>query len=159
LKGYEEMIKILFVCHGNICRSTMAEQIMKHLVWKAGREEEFLIDSAATSTEEIGNRIYPPARDELLRHGIDPGNHRARQLRKEDLENRDLLIGMDDANIRNMRRKTGASVNDRRIRKLLEFAGSSASVADPWYTDDFETAYRDIRKGCEALLKSLAQKG
>ena len=153
------MIKILFVCHGNICRSTMAEQIMKHLVREAGREDAFLIDSAATSTEEIGNRIYPPAREELLRRGIDPGNHRARQLRKEDLENWDLLIGMDDANIRNMRRTTGASVNDRRIRKLLEFAGSSASVADPWYTDDFETAYRDIRKGCEALLKSLEQKG
>ena len=82
------MLRILFVCHGNICRSTMAEQIMKHLVKEAGLEDEFVIDSAATSTEEIGNRIYPPAREELLRHGIDPGNHRARQLRRDDLENR-----------------------------------------------------------------------
>ncbi len=151
------MIKILFVCHGNICRSTMAEQIMKHLVSEAGLEKEFVIDSAATSTEEIGNRIYPPAREELLRHGIDPGNHRARQLRRDDLEKWDLLVGMDDANIRNIRRMTGASVTDRRIVKLLEFAGSSASVADPWYSDDFETAYRDIRKGCEALLKTIVR--
>ena len=149
------MLRILFVCHGNICRSTMAEQIMKHLVREAGREDEFVIDSAATSTEEIGNRIYPPAREELKRRGIDPGTHRARQLRREDLENWDLLIGMDDANIRNMRRMTGASSGDRKIHKLLEYAGSSASVADPWYTDDFETAYRDIRRGCEALLKTL----
>ena len=149
------MLRILFVCHGNICRSTMAEQIMKHLVREAGREDEFVIDSAATSTEEIGNRIYPPAREELKRHGIDPGTHRARQLRREDLENWDLLIGMDDANIRNIRRMTGTLPGDQKIRKLLEYAGSSASVADPWYTDDFETAYRDIRRGCEALLKTL----
>ena len=149
------MKRILFICHGNICRSTMAEQIMKHLVREAGREDEFVIDSAATSTEEIGNRIYPPAREELKRRGIDPGTHRARQLRREDLENWDLLIGMDDANIRNIRRMTGALPGDQKIRKLLEYAGSSASVADPWYTDDFETAYRDIRRGCEALLKTL----
>jgi len=147
--------RILFICHGNICRSTMAEQIMKHLVREAGREDEFVIDSAATSTEEIGNRIYPPAREELKRRGIDSGHHRARQLRKEDLREWDLLIGMDDANIRNIRQMTGAAEDDLRIRKLLEYAGSSASVADPWYTDDFETAYRDIRRGCEALLQSL----
>ena len=149
------MIKILFICHGNICRSTMAEQIMKHLVREAGREDEFVIDSAATSTEEIGNRIYPPAREELKRRGIDSGHHRARQLRKEDLGKWDLLIGMDDANIRNIRQMTGAAEDDLKIRKLLEYAGSSASVADPWYTDDFETAYRDIRRGCEALLQTL----
>ena len=149
------MIKILFICHGNICRSTMAEQIMKHLVREAGREDEFVIDSAATSTEEIGNRIYPPAREELKRRGIDSGHHRARQLRREDLRKWDLLIGMDDANIRNIRQMTGAAEDDLKIRKLLEYAGSSASVADPWYTDDFETAYRDIRRGCEALLQTL----
>ena len=149
------MKRILFICHGNICRSTMAEQIMKHLVREAGREDEFVIDSAATSTEEIGNRIYPPAREELKRRGIDPGTHRARQLRREDLGKWDLLIGMDDANIRNIRRMTGAAEDDLRIRKLLEYAGSTASVADPWYTDDFETAYRDIRRGCEALLQTL----
>ncbi len=149
------MIKILFICHGNICRSTMAEQIMKHLVREAGREDEFVIDSAATSTEEIGNRIYPPAREELKRRGIDSGTHRARQLRREDLGKWDLLIGMDDANIRNIRQMTGAAEDDLKIRKLLEYAGSTASVADPWYTDDFETAYRDIRRGCEALLKTL----
>jgi protein-tyrosine phosphatase len=151
------MIKILFICHGNICRSTMAEQIMKHLVREAGREDEFVIDSAATSTEEIGNRIYPPAREELKRRGIDSGHHRARQLRKEDLREWDLLIGMETMNLGHMRRICGGDPTHK-LRRLLDYTDEPRDIADPWFTGDFETAWADIHAGCAALLAALTEK-
>ena len=149
------MTKILFVCHGNICRSPMAEFVMKDLVKKAGREAEFEIASAATSTEEIGNPVYPPARRELAAHGIGCAGHAARQLRRADYDHYDLLIGMDGANVRNMRRMCGGDP-DGKIRLLLDFAGRPAQeVADPWYTGDFTATWRDVEAGCRGLLEQL----
>ena len=149
------MTKILFVCHGNICRSPMAEFVMKDLVKKAGREAEFEIASAATSTEEIGNPVYPPARRELAAHGIGCAGHAARQLRRADYDHYDLLISMDGANVRNMRRMCGGDP-DGKIRLLLDFAGRPAQeVADPWYTGDFTATWRDVEAGCRGLLEQL----
>ena len=166
------MIKILFVCHGNICRSPMAEYVMKYLVSQKGLEEKFYIDSAATSTEEIGNGIHYGTRNKLQSVNIPVGNHKARQITKNDLEEFDYLIGMDSANIRNMKRfygfdgfsfgsyqtKSNSSTNknlENKICKLLEFANSSDDIADPWYTGNFDLTYNDILKGCKSLLNSL----
>ena len=150
------MIRIMFVCHGNICRSPMAEFIMKKLVTDAGLQKDFYISSSATSCEEIwndiGNPVYPPARSELKKHGISCEGKRAVQLKKEDYNNYDYFIGMDTYNIRNMKNILG---NDKKIHKLLTFAGRSDDVADPWYTNDFETTYNDIYSGCNGLLKTL----
>ena len=148
------MIKILFVCHGNICRSPMAEFIMKDLVQKAGLAAEFHIESAATSREELGNPVYPPARRKLAEHGISCAGHAARQLTKRDYDTFDLLIGMDRANLQNMRRICGGDPEGK-LSLLLEHAGWSGDVADPWYTGDFEATWRDALEGCEALLKEL----
>lgn len=148
------MIKILFVCHGNICRSPMAEFVMKDLVRKAGLESQFHIASAATSTEEIGSPVYPPARRKLAEHGINCSGKTARQLTRADYDRYDLLIGMDNANLRNMRRICGGD-SDGKIRLLLEFTGRSGEVADPWYTGDFETTWRDVLEGCSGLLRHL----
>ena len=148
------MIKILFVCHGNICRSPMAEFVMKDLVRKAGLESQFQIASAATSTEEIGSPVYPPARRKLAEHGINCSGKTARQLTRADYDRYDLLIGMDRANLRNMRRICGGD-SDGKIRLLLEFTGRSGEVADPWYTGDFETTWRDVLEGCSGLLSHL----
>ena len=149
------MIKILFICHGNICRSPMAEFVMKDLVKKAGLESQFHIESAATSTEEIGNPVYPSARRKLAEHGIYCAGKTARQLRNEDYDRFDLLIGMDKANLRNMRRICGGDF-DGKIHLLMEYAGYPESeVADPWYTDDFETTWRDVLAGCQGLLDSM----
>lgn len=149
------MVKILFVCHGNICRSPMAEFVMKDLVKKAGREAEYEIASAATSTEEIGNPVYPPARRELAAHGIGCAGHAARQLQQADYDHYDLLIGMDGANVRNMRRMCGGDP-DGKIRLLLDFAGRPGQeVADPWYTGDFTATWRDVEAGCRGLLEQL----
>ena len=146
------MKKILFVCHGNICRSPMAEFVMKDLVKKAGLEQKFHIASAATSTEEIGNPVYPPARRELAAHGIGCAGHAARQLTQADYAAYDLLIGMDRANLRNMRRICGGDPEGK-IHLILEYAGRSGQeVADPWYTGDFETTWRDVLAGCRGLL-------
>ncbi len=147
------MIKILFVCHGNICRSPMAEFVMKDLVRKAGLESQFHIASAATSAEEIGNPVYPPARRKLAEHGINCSGKTARQLTRADYDRYDLLIGMDKANLRNMRRICGGG--DGRIRLLLEFTGRSGEVADPWYTGDFEATWQDVLEGCSGLLRHL----
>ena len=147
------MTKILFVCHGNICRSPMAEFVMKDLVEKAGLEKKFHIESAATSTEEIGNPVYPPARRKLAEHGIDCAGKTARQLKRDDYERFDLLIGMDRANLRNMTRICGG---DRlgKLRLLMEYAGQpDREVADPWYTGDFEATWRDVAAGCRGLLE------
>ena len=146
------MTKILFVCHGNICRSPMAEFVMKDLVKKAGLESQFHIASAATSTEEIGNPLYPPARRKLAEHGIDCAGKTARQLRNEDYDQYDLLIGMDQANLRNMHRICGGDPEGK-LHLLMEFTDCPGDVADPWYTDDFETTWQDVLAGCGQLLE------
>lgn len=151
------MIKILFVCHGNICRSPMAEFVMKDLVKKAGLKSQFHIESAATSTEEIGNPVYPPARRKLAEHGIGSDGHAARQLRSEDYDRFDLLIGMDKANLRNIHRICGGDF-DGKIHLLMEFTDRPGDVADPWYTDDFEATWRDVLAGCQGLLDALRSK-
>jgi protein-tyrosine phosphatase len=148
------MKKILFVCHGNICRSPMAEYLMRQLLKNAGLQDTCQVFSAATSTEEIGNPVYPPARQKLLEHGISCEGHAARQLRKEDYENYDLLIGMDSANIRNMIRICGGD-KACKIRRLLDTSPRPRDVADPWYTGNFEAAWKDIEEGCNILLRSL----
>ena len=148
------MQRILFVCHGNICRSPMAEFVMKDLVRKAGREAEFHIASAATSTEEIGNAVYPPARRKLAEHGIGCAGKTARQLTRSDYASYDYLIGMDDWNIRNMRMICGGDP-DAKIHKLMDFTKRPGDVADPWYTRDFDATWRDVLEGCQALLRLL----
>lgn len=152
------MTKILFVCHGNICRSPMAEFVMKDLVKRAGLESQFYIESAATSTEEIGNPVYPLARRKLAEHGIGCAGKTARQLRNKDCARFDLLIGMDKANLRNMHRICGGDY-DEKMHLLMEFAGRpDAEVADPWYTGDFEATWQDVLAGCQGLLNVLQKK-
>ncbi len=152
------MIRIMFVCHGNICRSPMAEFVFKDMVKKAGRENDFIIASSATSTEEIwggvGNPVYPPARDELKKHGISCEGKRAVQIKKSDYDKYDYLICMDDNNIRNIMRIIGSDP-DGKVVKLLSFTGENRNVSDPWYSGDFETCYRDVYNGCKALLERL----
>ncbi len=148
------MIKILFVCHGNICRSPMAEFIMKDIVKKAGLEREWLIESAATSTEEIGNPVYLPARRKLAEHGIQCSGKTARWLRKKDYDKYDLLIGMDRANLRNMRRICGGDPEGK-LYLLMDFTDRPGEVDDPWYTGDFDTTWRDILEGCQGLLNKI----
>lgn len=156
------MPSILFVCHGNICRSPMAEFILKDMVKKRGWEQAFHIRSCATSTEEIaggrGNPVYPPARRELLRHGIDPGGKRAVQLTRADYNRYDRLIGMDAHNLRAMDRILGGDPEGK-ISLLLAFTGENRDVDDPWYTGNFAAAYEDIARGCGALLDMLTQTG
>ncbi len=147
----------MFVCHGNICRSPMAEFIMKKLIADSGLSDEILVFSSATSTEELGNSVYPPAKSELFRHGIGCGGKTAVQLRKSDYDRYDLFVGMDSANIRNMNRIFGSD-RDGKIYKLLTFAGRGDDVSDPWYTRDFSTAYSDIEEGCQGLLKYLRER-
>lgn len=155
------MLRIMFVCHGNICRSPMAEFIFKKLAKDNNLDGEFLISSCATSREEIwngiGNPIYSPAKAELARHGISADGKRAVQLQKSDYNNYDLFIGMDDNNIRNMRRIFGSDPYNK-IRKLMSYAGEGGDVSDPWYTDRFDIAYKDIYRGCLGLLEVLSKK-
>ncbi len=146
------MKKILFVCHGNICRSPMAEYVMKYLVEQAQLTDQFLIESAATSTEEIGNPVYPPARRKLAEHGISCNGHAARQMTRADYSRYDLLIGMDSANLRNMTRIAGGDPEGK-IRPLLY----DKDVADPWYTGNFEATWQDVLRGCQALLEEQIQ--
>ncbi len=149
------MKRILFVCHGNICRSPMAEFVMNDLVRKAGLENQFQIASAATSTEEIGTPVYPPARRKLAEHGISCAGKTARQLTQADYDEYDLLIGMDQANLRNIRRICGGDPEGK-IHLLLEYADRPGQeVADPWYTGDFEATWQDVLAGCQGLLASL----
>ncbi|MCH5251302.1 MAG: low molecular weight phosphotyrosine protein phosphatase [Lachnospiraceae bacterium] len=154
------MIRILFICHGNICRSPMAEFIMKDLAARAGLTDAFHIASAATSSEEIwngiGNPVYPPAKAKLAEHGISCAGKRAVQLTRADYDRYDYLIAMDSANIRNMNRILGGDPEGK-ISKLLSFAGSDRDISDPWYTGDFDATYRDVLEGCEALLKKLKE--
>ena len=148
------MIRVLFVCLGNICRSPMAECIMKEMVAKRGLTEQFYINSAATSTEEWGNPIYPPARRKLQEKGVPLTDHRAVQMNAGDYAHYDLLIGMDANNLRAMRRIAGGDP-DGKLHRLLDYTDAPGDVADPWYTDDFDAAYRDISRGCKALLDHL----
>ena len=148
------MKKLLFVCHGNICRSPMAEIVMKALVHEQGLSYRYEIASAATSTEELGNPVYPPARRMLAAHGISCAGKTARQMTKQDYAYYDLLIGMDHANLRNMRRICGGDP-DGKLHLLLDYTNRPGEVADPWYTDDFQSTWEDVTEGCQGLLKAL----
>lgn len=152
------MIKIMFVCHGNICRSPMAEMIFVHMLRQRGMESQFHIASSATSTEEIirgiGNPIYPPAKAELQKHQIPCHPHRATQLKKSDYSCYDLFIGMDDTNLHHMRRILGHDPEGK-IRSFMHTDGTPIRVADPWYSGNFSAAFRDIYEGCSVLLDAL----
>ena len=150
------MTKSLFICHGNICRSPMAEFVMRDMVNKAGLSNKFEIASAATSTEEIGNSVYPPVKRLLADNGISCDGKTARQLTKKDYDNYDLLIGMDGANYRNINRICGGDKQNK-IHLLMDFTGSPHDVADPWYTRNFDATWNDINEGCKALLDKLTQ--
>jgi len=150
------MVKILFVCWGNICRSPMAEFIMKDMVEKRGLADQFLIESAAHTSEEIGNPVYPPARRELARHGISCEGKRARKMTAGDYEKYDWILGMEDLNLRYMLRILGGDP-EQKVRRLLDFSDRPRNIADPWYTGEFGQTYRDIVEGCEALLEYVNQ--
>ncbi len=148
------MIKILFICHGNICRSPMSEFILKDMTARRGISDLFQIASAATSREEIGNPVYPPARRKLLQHGIDPSGKTARQITRRDYEEYDYILAAESYNIRNIERITGGDP-DHKIHRLLDFSARPRDIDDPWYTGDFDTAWNDIVEGCEAFLDWL----
>ena len=154
------MHRIMFVCHGNICRSPMAEFVMRDLAMKAGRANEFRIASSATSTEEIGNPVHPGIKRVLSAHGIGCVGKTARQLRRDEYKSWDLFVVMDDANVRNIGRILGKDPEGK-VHKLLEYAAGNEvgtpvrDVADPWYTGDFEATWRDVLAGCEGLLAQL----
>ena len=148
------MIKVLFVCHGNICRSPMAEFLMKKKVSDMGMSEDFHIESAATSSEEIGSPVHRGTARILSKLGIDYSGKRARKMTSGDYDKFDYLIGMDSYNIRNMERICGGD-KEGKIRLLMEFAGESRDVADPWYTGDFETTYNDINRGIDGFLRKI----
>ncbi|MBQ7431251.1 low molecular weight protein-tyrosine-phosphatase [Butyrivibrio sp.] len=152
------MIRILFICHGNICRSPMAEFVLKDMVQQRGLADEFYIESAATSTEEIwngiGNPVYPPARKIMAEHGISCEGKRARQITVQDFETFDYIIGMDSENLRNMKRICPQQYQDK-ISLMLDYTDHPRSVSDPWYTGDFEATWRDVNDGCQGLLRHL----
>ena len=148
------MIRVLFICHGNICRSPMAEFILRDMLERTGREGEIAVSSAAVSREELGNPVYPPARRILAAHGIRCEGHAARQMSAQDYEKYDLLIGMDSSNITRMRRICGGDP-DGKLHLLLDYTNRPGEVADPWYTDDFQATWEDVTEGCQGLLKAL----
>lgn len=148
------MIKVLFICHGNICRSPMGEFILKKMVKEKGLADKFEIASAATSTEEIGNPVYPPAKRKLKEHGIDCSGKYAVQLKRSDYDRYDYFLCMDNRNIQNTLRIFGSDPEEK-VSLLLSYCGERREVADPWYTDDFDTAYDDIWRGCRAFLEKL----
>ena len=151
------MTKVLFVCHGNICRSPMAEFILKDMVKKAGVDTEFEIKSAATSTEEIGNPVYPPAKAKLAEHGISCKGKTAVQITKEDYEYYDYIIAMDRHNLSNMKRFVGDD-KKKKVSLMMDYTDRGGDVADPWYTGDFETTWKDIYEGCRGCLLQLRKK-
>ena len=150
----KEKIKVLMVCHGNICRSPMAKYILKHLVESRGIADDFYIDSCATSYEEIGNPVYPPARQELARHGISCKGHAARKLVKADFIEYDYIIAMEQFNLRNIRREFGEELAGQ-VSLLLDYTDTPGDIDDPWYSGGFDVTYQEIVKGCEGLLKHL----
>ncbi|MBC6713113.1 low molecular weight phosphotyrosine protein phosphatase [Treponema sp. Marseille-Q3903] len=151
------MLSIMFVCHGNICRSPMAEFVMKDIVRKTGLESEILVESAATSTEEIGNDIHRGTRQKLTKENIPFTQRSARQITSDDYQKFDYLIGMDDENIFNMRRRWNNDPENK-IFLLLEFAGKTREITDPWYTGNFENTYSDIVEGCNGLMKDILKR-
>ena len=148
------MVKILFVCHGNICRSPMAEFVMKDLAAKAGRSSDFYIESAAVSAEELGNPVYPPARRELAAHGISCDGKTARQMTRADYDRFDLLVCMDLSNLRRMERICSGDPAGK-MSRLLDHTPRPGDVADPWYTGDFSATWRDVADGCAAILEKF----
>ena len=152
------MIKILFVCHGNICRSPMAEFVMKDLVNKKGIASELYIASAATSTEELGNPVHYGTRNKLAQVGISTKGKYAVQMKRSDYQEYDYIIGMDNWNYRNMLRIVGKD-KEQKISLLLDYTDHPRDVADPWYTGDFETTYQDVLAGCQGFLAYLQQQG
>ena len=150
------MIRILFVCHGNICRSPMAEFVMRDLVNKAGLGNKFHIASAATSTEEIGNPVHYGTRNKLHSLGISTEGKYAVQLKRSDYKNYDYIIGMDSMNRRNILRIVGSDL-EKKVFNLLEFAGESGDIADPWYTGNFDRTYEDVLRGCKGLLRQIQE--
>ena len=148
------MIKVLFICHGNICRSTMAQSVMTYLAKEAGVEDKFYIESAATSSEEIGNPPHPGTVAKLRQEGIPVIPHRAVRMTRDDYDNYDYIICMDSENVRNVQRLSEGDPEEK-IYKLLTFAGSGMDVADPWYTGDFEATFRDVYAGCKGILEEL----
>ena len=153
------MVSIMFVCHGNICRSPMAEFVMKNLVKKAGMEHQAQISSSATSTEEIGNPVHRGTRERLAREGISTAGKFAVQLRRDDYQKYDYLIGMDRWNVQNMLRILGGDPRGK-VRLLLDYSGRlGEDIADPWYTGNFEDTYRDVLEGCQGLLSHMRESG
>ena len=156
------MIKVLFVCQGNICRSPMAEFIFKDMLARRGMADKFYVASAATSTEEIwngiGNPVYPPARRKLAEYGIRSDGHHARRMERSDYEKYDYLIGMEERNRRNMLRILGKDP-EKKVSLLLDYADEHGDIADPWYTGNFDITYRDVVRGCEGFLTYLEGKG
>ncbi len=150
------MIKIMFVCHGNICRSPMAEFVMKEIVKKAGMEKEFHIESGATSREEIGNPVYLPVQRLLAEYGISCDGKYARQMTLDDYKNYDYIIAMDNNNLRNIDKIIGSDTENK-VHLLLSYTGKSESVADPWYTRNFRAAWKDIHNGCQAFFAYLTE--
>ncbi len=150
----QRKIKVLMICHGNICRSPMAKYILQDMVEKRGIAGNFYIDSCATSYEEIGNPVYPPARQELSRHGISCKGHAARKLVKADFEEFDYLIAMEQYNIRNIRREFGEELTNK-VSLLLDYTDTPGDIDDPWYSGGFDATYRDIVRGCEGLLRDM----
>ena len=148
------MIKILFVCHGNICRSPMAEFVMKKLVDEKGISSDFEIASCATSTEEIGNGVYPPAKKKLSEHGISCDGKKARQMTKADYDYYDYIVAMDRFNLRNMKRFIGEDEHGK-VSLMMDHTNRPGDVADPWYTGDFETTWQDVLAGCKGLLEKV----
>lgn len=154
------MIKVLFICHGNICRSPMAEFLLKHMVREKGLQDQFQIASAATSREEIGNPVYPPARRKLAELGISTTGKTAVQMTKSDYDKYDYVIVMDENNMRNALRLVGRTRTEAaKLHKLLDFADKHGDIADPWYTGDFDTAFSEIEKGCSGFLEHLKKEG
>ena len=147
------MVKIIFICLGNICRSPMAEYVFKNMLKEKGMEGCFQVSSAATSYEEEGNPIYPPAKRTLALHNVPIGNHRAHRLTIKEIEESGYIIAMESRNVANILRISGGKYNEK-IHKLLDFCGGG-DIADPWYSGDFETTYNDVVRGCESLLQKL----